>query len=42
AIDPQTVLPENSIFASSSDISPADAVPPQTPPNKFSTPFDFK
>ncbi|GAU38096.1 hypothetical protein TSUD_318900 [Trifolium subterraneum] len=48
-IDPQsqTVLsyndiwPENSIAASSSDIPPADVVPPQTPPNMFG-PFDSK
>ncbi|KAK2391138.1 protein MKS1 [Trifolium repens] len=48
-IDPQsqTVLssneewPENSISASSSDISPAAVVPPQTPPDMFS-PFGSK
>jgi hypothetical protein len=50
-IDPQSqtvfpyndVWPENSLPASSSDISPAAVVPPQTPPNKFGFgPFDSK
>jgi hypothetical protein len=50
-IDPQSqtmlpyndVWPENSLSASSSDISPAAVVPPQTPPNKFGFgPFDSK